>query len=55
MGYFESTGWKQDYTNLLKALLLISKRLEELTLEMSNVSEAIHNISPILQDNKNTE
>lgn len=55
MGYFESTGWQQDYTNLLKSILLISKRLEELTLEMSNVSEAIHNLSPILQNNKSTE
>lgn len=51
MGYFESNGWKQDYTNLLKALLLISKRMEDLTLEVSNISDALNKIVPVEKDN----
>jgi hypothetical protein len=34
MGYFESNGWRQDYNNLLKSLLLISKKLEDVTAEL---------------------
>jgi len=41
MGYFESAGWKQDYSNLLKSILLISKRLDELTQELSLIREAV--------------
>lgn len=51
MGYFESNGWKQDYTNLLKALLLISKRMEDLTLEVSNISDALNKIVSVEKDN----
>lgn len=32
--YFMTNGFKQDFTNLLKSILLISKRLEELTAEV---------------------
>ena len=32
--YFTTNGFKQDFTNLLKSILLISKRLEDLTAEV---------------------
>lgn len=32
--YFMTNGFQQDFTNLLKSILLISKRLEELTAEV---------------------
>lgn len=34
MSYFESVGFQKDFNNLLKSLLLISKKLEELTQEV---------------------
>lgn len=39
--YFMTNGWKQDFTNLLKSILLISKRLEELTNEVRSLREAL--------------
>lgn len=39
MSYFESNGWKQDFGNLLKAMVLISKKLEDLTAEIRALRE----------------
>jgi hypothetical protein len=50
MGYFESAGWKQDYSNLLKSLLLISKRLDEVTQELSLIRESITSDKKSAQD-----
>lgn len=50
MGYFESTGWKQDYSNLLKSLLLISKRLDEVTQELALIRESITSNKKPAQD-----
>lgn len=41
MGYFESQAWQQDYTNILKSLILISKRLEQLTDEIREIRLSI--------------
>lgn len=41
MSYLDSVGFQKDFNNLLKALLLISKRLEEISLEISLVREAL--------------
>lgn len=35
--YFNSKGFREDFTNLLKSLVLISKRLEDLTAEVSEI------------------
>ena len=37
--YFMTNGFKQDFNNLLKSILLISKRLEELTNEVRALRE----------------
>lgn len=50
MGYFESAGWKQDYSNLLKSLLLISKRLDEVTQELALIRESITSNKKSAQD-----
>ncbi len=39
--YFQSTGFQKDFTNLLKSILLISKRLEDLTGVMSDIRDSI--------------
>ena len=41
MNYFESNGFQKDFNNLLKSILLVSKRIEELTLEVRSVRESI--------------
>ena len=41
MSYFESNGFQKDFNNLLKSILLVSKRIEELTLEVRSVRESI--------------
>lgn len=46
--YFSSKGFREDFTNLLKSLVLISKRIEELTGEVSEVCD-------ILRTNLNKE
>ena len=37
--YFMTNGFKQDFTNLLKSILLISNRLEDLTNEVRALRE----------------
>jgi len=39
--YFGSKEFKEDFTNLLKSLVLISKRIEELTDEISEVNDIL--------------
>jgi len=39
--YFMTNGFKQDFTNLLKSLLLISKKLETLADEVRMLREVI--------------
>jgi len=39
MSYFESNGWRQDFNNLLKSILLISKKLEDVTAELAALRE----------------
>lgn len=34
MNYFESKQYREDYTNILKALLLLTKKMEEITEEL---------------------
>lgn len=46
--YFSSKGFREDFTNLLKSLVLISKRIEDLTDEISEVND-------ILRTNLNKE
>jgi len=41
MNYFESNGFQKDFNNLLKSILLVSKRIEELTIEVRSVRESI--------------
>ena len=41
MGYFESNGFKQDFNHILKAIVLISKKLEDLTKEIVLLREAL--------------
>ena len=41
MSYFESNGFQKDFNNLLKSILLVSKKLEELTLEVRLIRESI--------------
>lgn len=53
MGYFESNGWRQDYNNLLKSLLLISKKLEDLTNEVRVLRET-SSVDPH-KENKSTD
>lgn len=38
--YFNSKAFRDDFTNLLKSLVLISKRIEELTLQVSQISDS---------------
>ena len=40
--YFNSQGYREDYRNLLKALLLISRKLEALTEELSGIKENLN-------------
>lgn len=40
--YFNSQGYREDYGNLLKALLLISRKLEALTEELSGIKENLN-------------
>ena len=41
MNYFESNGFQKDFNNLLKSILLVSKRIEELTIEVRSIRESI--------------
>lgn len=41
MSYFESTGFQKDFNNLLKSILLISKKIEELTYEISELKDVL--------------
>lgn len=34
MSYFESKQYREDYTNILKSLLLLTKKMEEITEEL---------------------
>lgn len=41
MSYFESTGFQKDFNNLLKSILLISKKLEDVTHELQAIRESL--------------
>ena len=41
MSYFESNGFQKDFNNLLKSILLVSKKIEELTIEVRSIRESI--------------
>lgn len=43
--YFMTNGFKQDFNNLLKSLLLISKKLEALTDEVRSLRDS-HSAGP---------
>lgn len=40
--YFNSRGFQTDFNNLLKSLLLISKKLEDVTAELSGIKESLN-------------
>ena len=40
--YFNSRGFQTDFNNLLKSLLLISKKLEGVTTELSEIKESLN-------------
>jgi len=41
MGYFESQQFRDDFTTLIKSMLLISKKLEDLTGQIEFLKEGI--------------
>ncbi len=41
MSYIDSVDFQKDFNNLVKSLLLISKRLEEVTNEISLIKELL--------------
>ena len=41
MSYFESNGFQKDFNNLLKSILLVSKRIEQLSIEVRLIRESI--------------
>lgn len=45
MSYLESADFQRDFNNLVKALLLISKRLEEISLEIHQIREDLPELS----------
>lgn len=40
--YFRSNGFHQDFNTLLKSLLLISKKLEDITAELAGIKESLN-------------
>lgn len=40
--YFNSRGFQTDFNNLLKSLLLISKKLEDVTAELSGIKQVLN-------------
>jgi len=40
--YFNSRGFQTDFNNLLKSLLLISKKLEGVTTELSEIKKVLN-------------
>jgi hypothetical protein len=40
--YFNSRGFQTDFNNLLKSLLLISKKLEDVTAELSGIKVSLN-------------
>ena len=41
MNYFESDRFEKDFNNLFKSILLVSKKIEELTIEVRSIRESI--------------
>ncbi len=41
VSYFETKGFRTDFTNLLKAIVLISNKLEEVTHELSEINDTL--------------
>lgn len=39
--YFNSRGFQTDFNNLLKSLLLISRKLEDVTAELAGIKESL--------------
>lgn len=39
--YFNSRGFQTDFNNLLKSLLLISRKLEDVTAELAGIKEGL--------------
>lgn len=40
--YFQTNGFRQDFQMLLKALLLISQKLEDITAELSEIKQNLN-------------
>ena len=40
--YFNSRGFQTDFNNLLKSLLLISKKLEDVTAELAGIKQSLN-------------
>lgn len=40
--YFNSVGFQQDFNNLIKSLLLISKKLESVTAELEGIKQVLN-------------
>lgn len=40
--YFKSNGFHQDFNTMLKALLLISRKLEDVTAELAGIKESLN-------------
>jgi hypothetical protein len=41
VSYFETKGFREDFTNLLKSIVLISNRLGEITHELSEINDTL--------------
>lgn len=40
--YFKTQGYQQDFNTLIKSLLLISKKLEGVTAELSEIKQSLN-------------
>lgn len=40
--YFNSRGFQQDFSNLIKSLLLISRKLEGVTAELADIKQVLN-------------
>jgi hypothetical protein len=40
--YFSSKGFQQDFNTVIKALLLISKKLEDVTAELAGIKQSLN-------------
>lgn len=40
--YFNSVGFQKDFNNLVKSLLLISRKLEDVTAELAGIKQVLN-------------